>query len=133
MMRKNPIPVGRYWIYIQKPSADVWERWLAINKDIVSVERKDESGALWPFIKANETFYIFNVKEPTIWPRGVGFANTAGPQVTSPEDTVQRPPPPTVTDILTDMANTASEAAGTAVTGLLILGALWWYSQRGRR
>ena len=123
MMRKNPLPPGRYWIYIQKPSAEVWEGWLKRNADVVTVEKKEEYGGLGPFINPNETFYIFNVKEPTIWPRGVGFANTADPSVKGSEDTVIRPPPMTPADVLRDMEETAAEA------GRKVLSAAWDWSQ----
>jgi len=143
MVRKNPLPAGRYWIYIQKPSADIWALYLKKNADILTVERKDTYGELWPFISPNETFYIFSTKEPSIWPRGVGFANTAGAEVKSPDDTKIRGPVPTYKDVLHDIEETAAEAAAAAKDAfsvswrtLLIAGGVYWLltrNERGRR
>jgi hypothetical protein len=111
MVRKNPLPPGRYWIYIQKAAQDIFDLWLKKNPDVVTVEKKETSGALWPIIAPDETFYVFNVKEPTIWPRGVGFPNTADAAVKSSNDVTKRGPPTTAKDVLKDIEQTASEAA----------------------
>lgn len=125
MQRKNPLPPGRYWIFIQKQSLDIFELWLKKNADIVTVEKREDSGGMRPFVNPNESYFIFNVKEATIWPRGVGFPNIADSATKQAADVVQRPPAPTVKDVITDIEKTAAEAAGDVVTAVVIGLALW--------
>jgi len=136
MVRANPLPPGRYWIFIGKASLDIFELWLKKNADVVTVEKKETYGDVWPIIKPDEAFYIFAVKEKTIWPRGVGFPNTADPTITSPADVKTRGPVPTVKDVVKDIAQTAAEAAssatGSLVTIAVIAGLVWAYTQ-GRK
>lgn len=123
MVRKNPLPPGRYWIYIQQASQDIFDLWLKKNSDVVTVERKDSSGGLWPLIAPNETFYVFLVKEAgIIWPRGVGFPNTADASVKTSNDVTQRPPAPTTKEVLKDIERTAYEAATDVWTWAIIIG-----------
>ncbi len=141
MVRKNPLPAGRYWIYVNKASQsiDIFELWLKKNADIVTVERKDTYGDLWPFISPNEIFYIFVLKEPTIWPRGVGFPNEADASVKTPDDTKIRGPVPTAADVLRDIEETAAEAGKKVMsaafdwTALVAIGAIIYFASRSRR
>lgn len=141
MVRKNPLPAGRYWIYIRKgASADIFELWLSHHKDVVTVERKDMYGDLWPIIKADETFYVFNTKSPVVWPRGVGFPNAADATVKTPDDTKIRGPTPTYKDVVKDIEETAAEAAAAAKayatdwsTMLIVALGLYWLVNRSER
>jgi hypothetical protein len=135
MVRKNPLPVGRYWIFIQANSQDIFDLWLKKNADAVTVERKDTYGGLWPIIKPNETFYVFAVKEEgIIWPRGVGFPNSADATVKTPDDVKQRGPVPTAADVVKDIAETASEAATSMLTTAAVLALIWYFAnKRGGR
>lgn len=138
MVRNNPLPAGRYWIYIRKgASSDIFELWLAQHADVVTIERKETSGDLWPIIKPDETFYVFVTKDKVVWPRGVGFPNTADATVKTPEDTKTRGPTPTYKDVLHDIEETAAEAAAKAkslatdwTTGLVIAAAIYWLLNR---
>jgi hypothetical protein len=123
MVRKNPLPAGRYWIDIPRGSQDIWDLWLKKNADVVHVEKKESDS----WLKTSITNYIFTVDEPTIWPRGVGFPNTAGAEVKKKADVVQRPPPPTAADVVKDIAQTASEAATQAyiLAAIVVVAVLW--------
>jgi hypothetical protein len=122
MQRKNPLPPGRYWIFIQKQSLDIFELWLKKNADVVTVEKREDSGGMRPFLNPNESYFIFNVKEASIWPRGVGFPNIADAETKQASDVVQRPPPPTVADVVKDIEKTAAEAASDMMIAAIIVG-----------
>jgi len=151
-VRKNPLPPARYWIYIQGgKSQEIWDLWLKKNSDVLTIEQKQAEGlpnlsqpdvtppgmpGVEPAGKAFETFYIFTLKEPAIWPRGVGFPNTAEPAVTKASDVTTRPPVPTVVDVVKDIAETAAEAAARVRNMALVglgLYLLWQYEQRKGR
>jgi len=135
MVRKNPLPPGRYWIYIQQSAQDIFDLWLKKNSDgTVTVEKKQTYGDVPLLLKPVETFYVFNVTAPSIWPRGVGFPNAADASVKEAADVVQRPPPMTAGDVLKDITSTASEAADRAITWAVIIGLGWLFiSSQGRR
>lgn len=129
MVRKNPLPAGRYWIDIIRKSDDIWQLWLKKNADIVTVEKKENAqsegtpdlfppAGMPPYYQppAREpvpvTFYVFTLREATIWPRGVGFPNDASsPTIQQRSDVQVRGPVPTVTDVMHDIEETAAEAA----------------------
>jgi len=119
MVRKNPLPPGRYWIFIQKASLDIFEQW--IRSPSVTVEKREDSGGFWPFISPNESWFLFEISLPTPWPRGVGFPNAADPSTHQATDVVDRPPPVTAKQIAKDIVETASEAAKGAMTGTAIV------------
>lgn len=151
-VRKNPLPVGRYWIYILGgASQDIFDLWLKKNSDVVKVETKeaihdpnlsqpDVTPPGMPGVPSIgtplQTFYVFNVLEPSIWPRGVGFPNAADTNVHTTNDVTKRPPIPTVVDVAKDIAETAAEAAARmrdmALVGLGLY-LLWRYEQGGKR
>jgi hypothetical protein len=129
-IRKNPLPAGRYWIFVQAPSIEILDQWLKYPG--VTVLKREESGGLRPFVSPNEVFVLFEISLPLPWPRGIGFPNAAALNETQASDVVQRPPPMTVKQAAKDIIETASEAATEAITGTVILAAivLWAVSQR---
>lgn len=132
-IRKNPLPAGRYWIFVQQPSIDILDQWLKYPG--VEVEKREESGGLRPFVSPNEVFVIFDISLPLPWPRGIGFPNSAAPDERQATDVKQRPPPQTVKQVVKDIAETASEAATEAVTGTVVLALIALYimsRSRGR-
>lgn len=129
-VRQNPLPVGRYWIFVQGQAQDILKLWFQQHTGTVEIEKTEPSGGVWPFLSAYETFYIFYVTSPTTWPRGIGFPN-ADPTAQKAADVMQRPPAPTVKETVKDIAETASEAATNAigVTALLAVIVLWALSR----
>lgn len=133
MVRANPLPVGRYWIFVQAPALAIFERWLQTNGSSVALERREDSGGMKPFLTPNESFFIFRVSQPTPWPRGVGFPNTADAATERAADVVQRPPPLTARQVAKDIVQTASEAATGAATATVVIGVLVvWALSRNR-
>lgn len=131
-VRANPLPAGRYWIFVQQSALEIMERWLKTNVNTVTLERRENSGGLWPFVSPNESFFIFAVRSPTLWTRGIGFPNAADSATQAAADVTQRPPPLTVKQAAKDVLETASEAATSAVTATVLVVAivLWVSSQR---
>ena len=129
-VRKNPLPAGRYWIFVQAPSIEILDQWLRYPG--VTVERREESGGLRPFVSPSEVFVLFEISLPLPWPRGIGFPNAAAADERKAADVKQRPPPLTVKQVAKDIVETASEAAAEAITGTVIVVAivLWAASQR---
>jgi len=114
--RRNPLPVGRYWVDILDPPKSttshilLFDAWLAGNRDKVALRRKEERGTtLWSldYSGVRDNWYLFDVLEPVEWPRdrGFGFPTIAqsptapkAPKVETSADTVQRPPEPSISD-----------------------------------
>jgi hypothetical protein len=129
-IRKNPLPAGRYWIFVQAPGIEILDQWLKYPG--VTVLKREESGGLRPFVSPNEVFVLFEISLPLPWPRGIGFPNAAALNENQASDVVQRPPPMTVKQAAKDIIETASEAATEAITGTVIVAAivLWAVSRR---
>ena len=129
-VRKNPLPAGRYWIFVQAPSIEILDQWLRYPG--VTIEKREESGGFKPFVSPNEVFVLFEISLPLPWPRGIGFPNAAAADERKAADVKTRPPPLTVKQAVKDIAETASEAATSAITGTVIVVAivLWAASQR---
>jgi len=132
MVRENPLPKGRYWIFVQKPALPVFERWLEGNAATVTLERREDSGGMRPFLTPNESFFLFSVNAPTVWTRGAGFPNTAG-DVVKADDVGQRPPPLTTAGIVRDIVQTAEESARDTLIAVGILAAIYYLATRGKR
>jgi hypothetical protein len=129
-VRANPLPAGRYWIFVQAPSIEILDQWLRYPG--VTVEKREESGGMRPFVSPNEVFVLFEISLPLPWPRGIGFPNSAAPSERQAADVKQRPPPLTVKQVVKDIAETASEAAGEAIAGTVLVAVvvLWALSRR---
>lgn len=131
MVRKNPMPAGRYWIDITAASRDIWDLFVKKNADIITIE-KDEPDTWLPGFKS-VWFVVFTLKDKTIWPRGVGFPDTMETWQKERTDVHQRGPIPTPGDVWDDITHTAAEKAQEVLTGAAILAAIWWFSQRKDR
>lgn len=135
--RRNPLPKGRYWVDIvdspKFPGARItFSGWLTRNSG-VKVIKRESFGALVTG-KARD-WYLFEVLQPVVWERNRGWGfpsivqspeNPTAPKVEKPEDTAQRPPPPTIRDAAGELFGDLSPWAWLA------LGVLAW-SQLGKR
>jgi len=105
-VRKQPLPVGRYWITIISipggaSKLDAFNGWIGSNPTRVLLERAEAPAEL---TDNNGGFFIFRVLKPiTFDQKQFGFPNDAGPEIQHASDTIQRPPVPKVTDILDDV------------------------------
>ena len=125
MVRTNPLPAGRYWIWI---AADKEASWLAFrvkNFGTLTIESEapTHEGYGWNETRSGTT-YIFNTTEPVPWVPGFGFPNTADAGITT-ADTIQRPQVPTISDDIRRAAAAAEEAANTLAT-VVVVGVLIW-------
>lgn len=104
MMRKNPLPKGRYWTDVFKEKIPQFEEWLKRNKDTVTVEKRESFGDVFGFA-AYRVWYLFSVTAepgPIYMQRVFGFPTLADQAIKGPEDTVQRPPPQTPSELMKD-------------------------------
>lgn len=127
-MRQNPLPAGRYWVFVSKPHSAAFETWRAINKDSVHVEVTEAT---------EPAFFIFTVAESVKVPGGTstitipvqwdantfGFPSVAGPEVKSSSDVTQAPDlPKDPTDQLSDTLDgigSLGKALGVGVAAVL--------------
>lgn len=126
------IPPGRYWQdIIGEPAKKAWSEWIK-GKPEVHVETTEDH------IDDNRLFVIFTIptnannygKAGVFFPTKVlGFPSIAPSNITSSQDTVQRPDPVTSSDVLAEMAKTAGkttksfgEGLGVTPTTLALIG-----------
>lgn len=131
--RRNPLPVGRYWVDIVETRAHpglriAFASWIARNRSTVRVVRREQFGGL--LTGAPRDWYLFDVAALVDWPATAGFgfpsvvrspsAPTA-PEVRQASDTVQLPPPePSMGQRLTDLMSGAS-TLGVIALGIYLL------------
>jgi hypothetical protein len=129
-VRVQPLPVGRYWIIVTDALTSTlpggssrvlqFRAWAASNPTRVRVEHSDSSD-----LTVDGAFFIFSILQPTRFDqRSFGFPNTAGPEVQTSADTVQRPPVPTPLSTLEDWISDLTQSVGgrfAIVAGLVYL------------
>lgn len=118
--RRNPLPVGRYWIDVVQSKQEAFDAWLTANRGKVGIRVSEGKADSDP----PHTWILFDVKTPVTWNTQFGYPTIAeGEQ--SQEDTASRPPPEPSFDwgIFTGVA-----AAGLAPLALF-LGGLWLLSK----
>ncbi len=89
MERRDPLPAGRYWVYIDDSETDKWAAWQSAHKDTVSTIVTEPQQAIYRWVPAifqtrwdldiithTEGYWIlFDVKAPTAWV-GLGYPTT---------------------------------------------------------
>jgi hypothetical protein len=122
--RARPLPIGRYWAIVRPRNLLQFEAWLAFARarSAVAVEVSshfDETTDGEAF-----DFAIWQTNTLLVWPDvDMGFApNVAGPDVHSYDDTVQKPPPATASEILgLDELASATKVTLAVVGGLAVV------------
>jgi len=147
--RRNPLPVGRYWIDIFDDGKSAWDAWLATANiatdpttysgpsDRVQVIKEEYYP---PFVGSDENEYpgrywmLFKVVQPTPWTiaNKVGWPNTAPTNINTSDDTVQKPDP---NDARTDWLPDVSPLGKIAIAGggILVVAVLAGYAVRSFR
>ena len=96
--RRQPLPVGRYWLDLRPGTLDTFRNWAAANLQRVQIERFEAHGGV--------TFTIFQIVKPiTFDQRTFGFPTIATPDVQHAADTATRPPVPKPLDALNELLN----------------------------
>ena len=121
--RTRPLPAGRYWADIFPQNRPAWSAWISLNQNsgkakLVTTEHTD------PVAGAPEhDFVIFETTDQLVWPDDVmGFApNIAGPNVTSSDDTVDKPEPSADPIDQFGKLTQGIYAAGAIAAGLIVL------------
>lgn len=128
--RRNPLPVGRYWVDVFTSKEAAFQNWLRAHKaevQVISAETfepiDDYEGRVWR---------LFKTTAPVPW-EGPGLPTIAGPDVNSSADTAQRPPkekdPLDTIDVSLDRVKKTAWIVG-AVVVVAIGGALIYYMPR---
>lgn len=113
-VRKQPLPVGRYWISVISPTssrdttkADNFRAWIKSNPQRLALEKEE---------RGDGSFFIFRVvnKPITFDQRQFGFPNVADAGVQAAADTAQRPPTPTTADAVADIFAPIRDAIAAA-------------------
>lgn len=122
--RRNPLPVGRYWVdVIGDDAIRKFDGWLVQHSFTVHVEKTQHDDGSILMGRPPSNWVLFSVESPTKW-EGPGLPTVASPDVRSKDDTVQKPPPEP--DPLSSFSDFFSGGAGP----LIALGLLWWLSQK---
>lgn len=121
------IPPGRYWLDLFGANIEFFQNW-AKSKPEVRIESTEQNQDISPA----HAFVIFSIP-PTANNYGMpgvlfptvklGFPEIADSTVHSSDDTVQKPPPPSATDVLHD-AGTALGGAGQGLVSSLSTGTM---------
>lgn len=127
--RRNPLPVGRYWVDVFEPDMAGFREWLASHRgERIYVERSSlhedqlgPGGSLFSEPQVRE-WVLFRVLHPVPW-QGPGYPTIATEGIDHSSDTVQRPPPPrTLGDRLEDAAGQTGRVISTALVTLGVVG-----------
>jgi hypothetical protein len=119
-VRTQPLPPGRYWLDVQSAQLDPFRSWVASNPGAVTIEHSEAAPSL--------TFFIFRTSKPMRFDqRSFGFPSVAGPEINTANDTVQRPPVPTVkSEVIDPLVDAVQSGAASGLGRALIIGALVW-------
>jgi hypothetical protein len=120
--RRNPLPVGRYWLDVWAKDAQAWADFVRANAAALKTERTEhfEENAGGPA----RDFVIFKTSAPVPWNAKFGFPTIAPSSVQGSGDTVDKLPPETGPELPTLLGG-AGVVAGTLailVGGGLVLG-----------
>lgn len=83
--RRQPLPVGRYWVVITGSNRDLFNGWVKSQRGVLFVDATVDH----PDFKPPVSWYLFHTTGPVVWPQVFGFPNIAGPNVHSEQDTIQ--------------------------------------------
>lgn len=120
--RRNPLPMGRYWVDIPAAKVDDFNKWLGIMSRGIFVAQTKETGAFGSSV----TSYLFDVRDPLIyWEQGKYGFPTIGTGITDLDQTGQVPAPE---PIIPPSVLPGLEGLGNAV---LLLAALWLLATMG--
>ena len=112
------IPPGRYWLDTFTNTQAAFNTWLAEKPEVRLESTQDAQDS------TGHVFNIFtipssatNYGKPGVWfpTTQLGFPTSAAPDVTSSDDTVQKPDAPTSGDVIADFAKTT----GKVTSGIL--------------
>ena len=116
--RRNPLPMGRYWVDIPQPKVDDFNKWLGTMSRAIHVASTKETGAFGRGV----TSYLFDVRDPLVyWEHGKYGYPTIGTGITDLDQTGNVPAPEPLIPDLPSMPSL--EGFGTAA---LIIAALYF-------
>lgn len=136
MERRDPVPPGRYYLYISSDEASTWQAWVTEHRDrvmVVAVEAQTitPDSPVWATTPTGSIikehvgdWVLFDVKAPVPWVK-LGLPTiVTDPRVRSTQDVYKLPPPePSDSGPLDQLAD-ALKALTTLATigGVVIIG-----------
>ena len=122
--RKNPLPLGVYWIDIFSKDMKSFRAWIAKNKGKVRVLKTESFPMSGTWNYPARDWYLFETTAPVAW-EGPGFPDIAKNRKLIASDTSVRPPPPKgPVEQLEEAVGTAKTGAAVLIGSALALGAL---------
>lgn len=121
--RRNPLPVGKYWVDVFRKDLSAFEAWgrkNSVKLKVRTIEHfPNDDDAL------TRDWILFDVLAPVPW-EGPGLPTIADASVTSSSDTADRPPPtPGAIDQMQGMLDQATHEIGDALrTGVIVSAAM---------
>lgn len=150
MERRDPLPAGRYWVYIDQSEVDRWQAWVTASAGKVKVVATEQQKAMARWVPAVfltrwdlsiiqsvvGEWILFDVLEPTKWV-GFGYPTTViDPKVRSATDIATAPAPAPDTNPFGDaLVGLLGDARFILLGGFtLYVGLqLWQHAGKGRR
>lgn len=142
VVRTNPLPAGRYWIYVFRPGYTTWVEWRTAYQDVLTIERQEGVEApLLPGVSSPATghsmtsesmWILFRTSEPTTWPQvELGFPTIAEEAGLKERTDIEQapPPPPSVGETIDNAvegAETAVERVGQSLENLAFAALVIW-------
>lgn len=132
--RRNPLPIGTYWVDVFADDIDAFRAWIVKNKDLVRVIRTESHAeSEWHSFGSYPArdWYLFDVIEPVKW-EGPGYPDIAKSRKLTSDDTVKRPPPTKgPIEQLEEAAGAAKTGGAIVIGGAIVLGGLlFWNATR---
>lgn len=138
MERRDPVPVGRYWLYVKKEELGTWQDWAHANAPNVAVVATETQfatpdGWIWAatpeaalpgtdgIIKdARGEWILFDVRAPVPWVK-LGLPTiVTDPNVRSTTDVITAPAPEGPSDPATEIRNLVLFAGVVYLLGAFI-------------
>jgi hypothetical protein len=137
--RRNPLPVGRYWVDVFNSKEAAFREWLQAHKADVRVLTTETFEPVGDY--EGRVWRLFEVLSPVTW-EGPGLPTVADPGVKSSADTAQRPAPekdpldqidPKISDLTDAAARLTKTIAIVGVVAAVVVGGVLIVYYRPRR
>lgn len=134
--RRDPLPAGRYWIYVLEEELADWDEWASEHSSTIHVVASERKKKLSPFIpaifvtrpdlsiimEAAGAWILFDVLSPTAWV-GFGFPTIVTDPTIRQSSEVEQAPEPEPDDQLARDVWSRVEGLVLLAGGVYLLGA----------
>lgn len=116
--RRNPLPVGHYWVHVEAGDSQAFNSWLMASGDAVQVVASQAPRDGWEWVR-------FDVRRPVVW-LGPGYPTITREGVTRESQVVDEPDPQAPIEdrlgggVSSALKTAAMFAAGAAALALMM-------------